>query len=137
MKKVYDFLQGKVFWLLLPLLLSNWLPLVWSRTIGLDMTVIVIWVSFCFSLLIFALGMWWVKAGWKLERPWAMISLALGSLMGMMNYGAALLAVYGYGSEWLAATREWPSWLFMAASAAAYFMAERETSRLKGRPRGN
>lgn len=137
MKKLYWFLQALAIPILAFLLMSNWLPLFYERRFGLVWAVEAIWLSFAFSAAILALAAWWLYARWGLERPWAMSALTFGSVMGVMNFGCALLAVYGLGNQWLASTIGLPSFLFQACAVGAMLLNVFDAGRLQGAPRPN
>ncbi len=137
MKAFFTFLQSYVIAILIPLLISNWLPLFYERAWGLESASTLIWWSFAFSFTMFVLCMWWVVASWAVQRPWAMSALTFGSAMGIMNYGCALIAVHGLGTSWLATTIELPSYLFQAIALGALVMNHFDIKRLDGQLRSD
>jgi hypothetical protein len=66
-----------------------------------------------------------------------MSALLFGSVMGMMNYGCALIAVHGFGHSFLAATIGLPSYLFQGVALGAMVMNYLDIRRLDGQPRPN
>jgi hypothetical protein len=134
MKAFFSFLQRCAIGILVPLLISNWLPLFYERAWGLESAVTMLWWSFALSFIVFASGMWWALGSWGVERPWVMRALLLGSIMGLMNYGCALIAVHGLGTSWLASTIGLPSYLFQAFAVGAMIMNHIDSKRPAAQP---